>query len=114
MKKRLEQVNELIKQEVGEIILREVPIPLEFLVTISHVVTTPNLKEARIFLTVFPSDKTAGVLKILKKNIGRIQFLLNKKLMMRPLPRISFKIDEIEKRAERIEAILDELERKGA
>lgn len=111
MKKRVEQVSELVRREVGKIFLREIPLPRDCLITVTRVEAVPDLREAKIFLTIFPAEKSAETMKFLQRSIGKIQFLLNRRLSMRPLPKISFKIDDIEKQAEKIDYLLDELEK---
>jgi ribosome-binding factor A len=59
-------------------------------------------------LSIFPEKETQYVLKSLEKEIYKIQGLLNKKLRMRPLPKIVFKLDTSEIEAEKIEKLLKE------
>lgn len=110
MSKRIEQVNELIRQEVGKILLKEVPIPKDCLVTITRVKTSPDLRNSSIMLSVFPPESKDDVMDILKRNAGKVQSVLHSALYMRPLPRIRFRIDKIEERAERIESLIDSVE----
>ena len=51
--KRIQQVNEVIKQELNQIILKEMEFDLGTLVTIVRVKTDPDFKIARIFLRFF-------------------------------------------------------------
>jgi len=61
-------------------------------VTISHVETTPDLREAKVWISVFNQDPTE-VLKILKEEIYDIQGRLFKESTMRIMPKIRFVID---------------------
>src|SRR3989344_2519124 len=111
MPHRLEQVNELIRQQLNQLLLTEVDFPPDCLVTIVKVETSPDLRHAKIFISVLPNDQEKKVLVILKHHVGLLQFELNKKLAFRPLPRIRFLIDETEKKAADIEALLDKIKK---
>ena len=108
MTKRIEQVDVLIKEVVSGILLRSIQFPERALVTVTRVSTSPDIHYANVFVTVFSqkSGDADEVMKILKHSIGAIQRELNKKLRMRPVPRIQFLIDEEEMRREKIESLL--------
>ena len=93
MSYRVIKVNELIKQELGNILVREVSIP-GVLVTIISVETSKDLRYSRALLSIFPEKKTGTTLKILKKEVYKIQKELDKRLFMRPVPKIRFTIDK--------------------
>lgn len=106
MHSRLNRVNELIKTNLAEIISREVELPPGVFVTVTKVDTSRDLRYARVFASVFPEKKFGQVMEILKKRIYAIQGTLNKKLHMKPLPRIEFVSDKTEVEADKIERIL--------
>jgi ribosome-binding factor A len=109
MPSRLNRVNELIRTTVAEIIAREVELPLGNFVTVVKVDTTRDLRYARVFVSVFPEKKFGKTLELLRKSLYLIQGALNKKLHMKPLPRIEFVADKTEAEADKIEKILKEL-----
>ncbi|MBI4600057.1 ribosome-binding factor A [Candidatus Uhrbacteria bacterium] len=90
---RLEKVNELLKTEVGSIILRELEMPHGVLPTITRVESEADLKTAKIFFRAYPEDHGLGVRDYLRKHAGVIQHALNRRLAMRFVPQISFYID---------------------
>lgn len=104
--RRIEQVNDLIRAELGKIIDRDVELPERSLVTITHVITSPDLHYADVFLSVMPRIVEEEVLAVFMHSIGSIQHSLNRKLRMRPVPRIKFISDIQQKRADRIENLL--------
>ena len=59
MNNRIEKVNSLLEHEIGQIILREFNFQ-ESLVTLTHVDTTPNLIEARAYISVMPARRSIG------------------------------------------------------
>jgi len=106
---RIKKINELLKRQIGQIILEEVDFPNNVLVTVSRVETSQDVTHCKVFISVFPETATKNVLAILGKVIYFIQQLLNKGLKMRPVPQIRF-VEEIEiPQAQRIENILDKV-----
>lgn len=106
---RIKKVNELIKRELGKVILKEIDFPRNILVTITGVETSGNLQQSKIFISVIPEKETTNALKILGKEIYNLQQILNHRLVMRPVPKIRFFEDKELKEAEKIDKILDEL-----
>lgn len=90
---RVEKVNHLIRDEISKILLRELDVK-DAIITITHVKTSKDLLYGRIYLTIFPENKEKEVLRVLEKQIFYLQQILNKKLQMRPVPKINFLIDE--------------------
>lgn len=106
---RIEQVNELIKQELGKIILENIEFDPGVFVTIMSVETSSTLEAATIWISVFPEGKIGSSLEILNKRIGETQKLLNRKLALRFVPKIQFKLDKSEKYASEIEEIFKKI-----
>ena len=90
MSNRIQRLNALIKMEMSQILLRELDFPNDVLITITRVETFANLSEAKIYVSVMPKDQTDKVFKILDRTIYDSQQKLNKRLKMRPVPRIKF------------------------
>lgn len=89
---RIDKVNKLIKQELGKIILENLDFEPGVLVTVLEVDTSSTLENATVYLSIFPEGKAGSVLKYLNKEIGKIQSFLNKRLALRFVPKIMFKI----------------------
>lgn len=106
MSHRIEKVNELIKQQIAEILIRELNLKPGVFVTVAKVDTTRDLRYTRIFLSIFPEKEANYVLETLKKEIYRLQGVLNKKLSMKSLPKIEFYQDITESKADEVEKIL--------
>lgn len=107
MTNRIEKVNQLIKKELSQIILREIDFPDNVLVTLTRIDTSPNLIEARVFLSTMPESRARETLDILNKSIYTIQQALNKRLVMRPMPKIMFREEKEVSEAGRVEEILE-------
>ena len=106
-RKRIKKINELVKREISQIILREIEFPEGALITVINVETSIDLLEAKIWISVFPINKSTQVIKILLKKIGHLQSLLNRRLIMYHSPRIKFLLDKGEESVSRIENILN-------
>ncbi len=106
--KRIQRVNKLIKIELSQILLREVDFPKGVLVTITRVESSVDLKQAKVYISVMPDSRVARISEILGKIIYGIQQSLNKRLRMRPIPKIKFEIEQKTKEAARIEELLEE------
>jgi ribosome-binding factor A len=109
MPHRIAQVNELIRQELSQLLLVEIEFPRDCLVTVTKVEVSKDLGYAKVWFSVLPTLYTKKVLTKLTSNIGHLQFLLNKKLTIKPLPRLSFFIDDTEAKATEIEKLLDQI-----
>ena len=108
MKRNL-RVNQLIKKEISQIILREINFPKDFLVTVTRVETSANLIQAKVYISVLPINKNSQVLEILNHQIYDLQQKLNKRLKMRPIPRIIFVQEKKTQEAGRIEELLEKI-----
>jgi ribosome-binding factor A len=113
MKDRILRLNEVIKENLGRIILQEVEFPNKAIVTITRVATANDYKSANIFISVIGNkEEIAQVYETLKINIGSIQHNLNKRMNINNVPRISFKKEEFAKEANKIEELLEKLKEK--
>ncbi|MFH1780641.1 MAG: 30S ribosome-binding factor RbfA [Candidatus Nealsonbacteria bacterium] len=106
---RIQQVNKLIKKELGQIILREGDFSKDVLVTITRVEATHNLIDAKIYISVLPESQFQRVLETLGRHIFHLQQALNKRLRMRPIPKIIFIEEKETAQAGKIEQLLQEI-----
>lgn len=109
MSHRINQVNELIKQELNDLLVSELEFPQGCLVTITAVETSKDLRHAKIWISVMPGYLLKKVIDKLNSNVGHLQFLLNKQLSLKPLPRIKFEVDKTEADATEIDKLLDRI-----
>ncbi len=105
MSQRIKKVNELVKQEISKILLKKIDLE-NILVTINDADTSPDLKNCKIKISIIPKDKSSFALEIIQKRIYHIQQEFNKKLHLKYTPKLSFEIDQIETKAQRIEELL--------
>ena len=83
----------------------------EILVTLTRVVCSSNLIEAKAYISVWPEEKSEGILNALQKSVYDVQYRINRALRQRPIPKIKFvKETEISK-AGRVEELLSKLKK---
>ncbi|NMC51916.1 ribosome-binding factor A [Candidatus Kuenenbacteria bacterium] len=108
-----ERMNNLIKEGLGEILQNEVEIGEGIFVSIGSAEVTPDLSLAKIWINVWPLEKSNEVLEILKKNNFRLRQELAGKMDLRRVPRLFFQIDteeiEDEKQRRVVDDILDKI-----
>lgn len=111
MPSRIPQVNQLLKKELGRIILKEIDFPEGVLATLTRLETSSNLIQSKVYVSVIPERMLPEVLKILNGQIYFLQQKLNERLKMRPLPKIIFVEEKATREAGRIEELLEEIKK---
>lgn len=90
----MERVNEEIKKALGFCIQNELKDPrITGLVTITRVNTTPDFKHAKVYLSIFDSNKEF-VFEILKKSVGKMKRAISQNVKIRFVPEIDLKLDD--------------------
>ena len=110
--RRLQRLDQVLREELSKILDREIEFPEGAMVTITRIGVSPDARYATAFISVIGSSEK-GTLEILGKNVYPIQQIVNRRLRMRPVPKIRFVIDEDEERREGVEKKLAELKREG-
>lgn len=105
---RLDKVNRLLEKELAEILRQETAKTHGLLVSVSAVRTAPDLSFAKVFVSVFPSDKGPEVVKNLNIQVGGIRGALGNKVrhQLRIIPELRFVIDDSLDYLERIDELL--------
>jgi len=106
---RVTRINELLRKHLAEIISRELSLKSSVFITIAKVDTSKDLRYTRMFVSVFPEKETHYVSETLKKELPHIQKNLHSRLFMKPLPCLSFEIDETEQKADEVEKMLKKI-----
>ncbi len=109
MSLRTEQFEELIIRELGAFFSREVEFPLECLVTLTRAEVSDDLKYATVWLSVLPDKFTGTCLAIANRAVREFQKKLFRKMTTKFVPKITFKIDITEKKAEVVERLIDQV-----
>ena len=110
MSVKQERVAQIILKDVTELIQFELKDPAVGFVTITDVDVTNDYSYATIYVSFLGKDerKQAG-LKALNRAKGFIRSGLSKRLSIRKVPELIFKLDDSLEKGERIEAIISKI-----
>jgi ribosome-binding factor A len=111
MSQRTERVDELLRQEIGAIVTREVADPRIGFATITAVETTDDLRHAKVWVSVIgqPAERVAA-LAALRHAMPFIRHELGTRLRIRRIPDLHVHLDDTAERGTRILQMLAELE----
>ncbi len=92
---RVEKVQELMKQEISQIVQRELKDPRIGFVTVTSVECTGDLREAKIYVSIMGSeqqvkDSWTG----LNRGLGFIRREIGKRIRLRFTPELTFELDK--------------------
>ena len=103
------RVGELVKQNLGELFLRneaKIPTINSRLITVTEVRMTPDLKTARVYVIPLGGVDTKEIVKILTEYSHLVRKALSKRLVIKFLPKLTFVEDNSFEYAEKIERII--------
>lgn len=92
---RVEKVQELMKQEVSKMLLRDIKDPRIGFVTVTQVELTGDLREAKIYVSIMGSEQqTEDSWQGLQSALGFIRREIGRRIRLRFTPSISFALDK--------------------
>jgi ribosome-binding factor A len=111
MSQRTRRIDELLRQEIGEIIRRDVDDPRIGFATITDVETAPDLRHARVSVSVIgqPEERKA-TLAALGRAMPFVRHELGKRLRLKRIPEFHLELDDTVERGTRVLLLLQELE----
>ncbi|MEC4675784.1 MAG: 30S ribosome-binding factor RbfA [Nitrospirota bacterium] len=109
--KRSQRVGDLVREEVAEIIMYRLKDPRIGFITVTGAEMTPDLKLARVFVSVFKEDERELTLEILNSAKGFMRSILRKRLKMKFVPDIEFRLDKSIEYGDRIDRLLNKISR---
>jgi ribosome-binding factor A len=105
----MRRVNEAVRQVLSEAV-GELKDPRIGFVTVTGVETSPDLRHARVFVSVLGSDeKQTQTLAGLAAAHGVLQARLGRELRMKRTPQLAFEYDPSVERGVRMTQLIDEL-----
>ncbi len=111
MTRRTRQVGELLREELTDIIRRDVKDPRIGFMSITTVDVTPDLRAARVYVSVLGTDdERSATLDALRSAAKFIRFHLKPRLRMRQIPELDFRDDRSMEYAQSISATLREIQ----
>jgi ribosome-binding factor A len=109
---RIEKVNALLQQLVGEIILTHVDI-YDALVTVSKVETSRDMKWAKVWISIVGANDSKAsdgkIMETLTKNLYEIQGEVNRRVAMKIVPRLQFFLDTAPRYAQHINELIEQI-----
>ena len=111
MSQRMDRVDELLRQEIGDLLAKELADPRIGFVTITDVETSPDLRHAKVWISVIGgrSDRVESV-RALQASMGFVRHELGKRLRIKRIPALHIELDDSAERGTRVLHLLQELE----
>ena len=111
MSRRMGRVNELLREELSQLVLRELKDPrVASFVTITEVNTSPDLDQARVYVSVMASaEEQKDVMMGLKSAEGFLRRTLRDRLKIRRIPTLTFELDTSMERGAQMLELIDQV-----
>jgi ribosome-binding factor A len=112
---RAERVASVIKEEVGRMFQRRFSMDEAGFMTVTDVRVTPDLRQARIYVSVFGDvRRKEQSLKLLEEHKSAIRSAIGKAVRLRFTPEVEFHLDESMDHAMNLEAIFKKIHQNEA
>lgn len=108
-RQRQRRANEAIREVVGAALLTDLADPRLRMITVTSVQTTPDLGRATVFWTILDPQRADAAAAGLESARGVLQGRVGRALGIRHTPALVFARDELQDRARRLTALIDEV-----
>ena len=107
---RLQKIGRLLQKELGDIFLLQTKAMPGVLISVSEVRVSPDLGIAKVYLSVFPSEKGKEIVNAIVENTKAIRYDLGQRvrLQLRKIPELQFYLDESIDYLENIDNLLNQ------
>ena len=107
---RLQKIGRLLQKELGDIFLLQTKAMPGVLISVSEVRVSPDLGIAKVYLSIFPSEKGKEIVKAIVENTKAIRYDLGQRVRMqlRKIPELQFYLDESIDYLENIDKLLNQ------
>lgn len=107
MKQRLERINNVIREEISNMLLRDLHDPLIGFVSITDVEVSPDLRHAKVFFSVLgDEEQVKNSIKGLLRARKFINSRLAERVELRYIPHLRFVLDETASKAMRLDSLI--------
>ncbi len=105
---RQNKIARLLQKELSEIFLLQAKAMHGMLVSVSAVRISPDLSIARVYLSIFPSEKGEETVKNVNANMKTIRYELGTRVrhQLRIIPELKFFVDDSLDYIEKIDSLL--------
>ena len=111
MSERTKQLDELFRQEIAEIVSREVADPRIGFATITDVETSPDLRHAQVWVSVIGQPKERDTtIEALGRAMPFVRRELGHRLRLKRIPELHVRLDDTAERGTRVLRLLHEIE----
>ncbi len=110
--KRSQRVSDLIREEIADIIMYRLKDPRIGFITVTGVDMTADLKLAKVFVSILKEDERELTLDILNSAKPFMRSVLSKRLRMKFIPNIEFRLDTSIEYGYKIDRLLKEIKDK--
>ena len=106
--KREEKIERMLQKELGEIFLLYARGKNGVIISVSDVKVSPDLSLAKVFLSIFPTEKANDVFSVINIDAKTIRFELGKRVrhQLRLVPELNFLLDNSLDYLEKIDELL--------
>jgi ribosome-binding factor A len=105
---RMRRVDEAVRQVIGDAVAHDLKDPRVGFVTVTDVKTSPDLRRARVYVSVLGTRKTRRTsLDGLASAHGFLQRRVASELRLKHTPELEFILDDTAERAFRLERLID-------
>ncbi len=115
MSRRTDRVNEQLREEISTLLTRQIKDPrLSGLITITRVVTSGDLRSARVFISVMGGPETKKTaLDGIQSAASFLRRELRDRINMRHTPFLTYELDESMEEADQVLRRLDQIRLDG-
>lgn len=106
--KRSQRVSDLLRKEVADIIMYKLKDPRIGFITVTGVDVTDDIKMARVYVSILKDEERKTTIEILNSAKSFIRSELSKRLRMKFIPSIEFRLDTSIEYGNKIERLLKE------
>jgi ribosome-binding factor A len=106
--KRSQRISDLLRKEVADIIMYKIKDPRVGFITVTGVDVTDDIKIAKVYVSILQDEEKKTTLDILNSAKSFIRTELSKRLRMKFIPSIEFRLDTSIEYGNRIERLLKE------
>ena len=104
---RSDRVAGSIRRELAKLIQMELRDPEVGFIGLSDVEVTRDLAHAKVFITVFESEKAGSSLKALKRAAGFLRIRLGQEMRIRSVPELHFHHDASVETGQRMDSLIE-------
>jgi ribosome-binding factor A len=105
---RMRRVDQAVRAVLSDAITKDLKDPRVGFVTVTAVKTSPDLRHARVYVSVLGDEPTrAATLEGLRSAHGFLQGVIASELTLKRTPALVFEYDETVERADRISRLID-------